>query len=153
MSRFVVEPVGFVRGGRVEPTDDAWAGAVTIELAEGLEGSALTGLETFSHAVVVTRFHLADPGQVVRGARHPRGNTAWPEVGIFAQRGKDRPNHLGISTCRIVAVESTWLVVEGLDAVDGTPVLDIKPWVEQFGPRGERHQPPWMDELMARYWG
>jgi tRNA (adenine37-N6)-methyltransferase len=72
-------------------------------------------------------------------------------LGIFAQRAKDRPNRLGISTCRLVRVDGTTLVVEGLDAVDGTPVVDIKPHVAELGPRGEVHQPSWMTELMAGY--
>lgn len=152
MSGEGLEVVATVRGGREEPIDDDWAGAVRLELTSGFGSEALAGLEEFSHLLVVTRFHLADPDRVVRGARHPRGNPDWPEVGIFAQRAKDRPNHLGVSVCRLVAVEPRALVVEGLDAVDGTPVLDIKPWVDQFGPRGERHQPAWVDELMARYW-
>lgn len=152
MSELTLEPIGTVRGGRTEPVDDDWAGTVRIELVAGYGPEALAGLEEFSHVLVVTTFHLADPDRVERGARRPRGNEAWPEVGIFAQRAKDRPNHLGVSVCRVVEVDGTAVVVEGLDAVDGTPVLDLKPWVEQFGPRGERHQPSWMDELMDRYW-
>ena len=92
------------------------------------------------------------PGQIVSGARPPRNNLEWPAVGIFAQRGKNRPNRLGLSVCRLLEVDGLRLRLEGLDAVDGTPVLDIKPWVREFGPRGVVHQPAWMDELMRGYW-
>jgi tRNA (Thr-GGU) A37 N-methylase len=85
-------------------------------------------------------------------SRHPRGNKEWPEVGIFAQRAKDRPNRLGVTVCRILKVEDASLYLEGLDAIDGTPVVDIKPWMSEFGPRGEVHQPQWSSELMADYW-
>ena len=61
---------------------------------------------------------------------------SWPKVGIFAQRGKNRPNQIGVTICKIVSVEGLSVHVEGLDAIDGTPVLDLKPWVAEFGPRG-----------------
>lgn len=93
------------------------------------------------------------PADVVTGARHPRGNAAWPKVGIFAQRGKDRPNRIGTTVCRVARVEGLRVYVSGLDAVDGSPVLDLKPWVLELGPRGALRQPAWMSELMRSYWG
>ena len=89
---------------------------------------------------------------MVLTARHPRGNPDWPKVGVFAQRGRNRPNRLGVSVCRILGVDSTRLLVGGLDAIDGTPVLDIKPVLAEFLPRGEVRQPDWSRELMADYW-
>ena len=86
------------------------------------------------------------------GARHPRNRRDWPLVGIFAQRGKNRPNRLGLTTCRIVAVDGLSVEVEGLDAIDGTPVLDIKPVMAEFLPRGAIRQPAWSRKLMAGYW-
>jgi tRNA (Thr-GGU) A37 N-methylase len=86
------------------------------------------------------------------GARHPRGNLDWPRVGIFAQRGKDRPNRLGVSVCRIEGVSGLEVHVRGLDAVDGTPVLDLKPCMREFLPRGPLAQPAWASELMEEYW-
>jgi tRNA (Thr-GGU) A37 N-methylase len=73
-------------------------------------------------------------------------------VGIFARRGKDRPNRIGTTICRLLAVEGTKLRVEGLDAIDGTPVLDIKPYVSGFGPQGEVREPAWSREIMEEYW-
>jgi tRNA (adenine37-N6)-methyltransferase len=89
---------------------------------------------------------------VVTGARHPRGNTNWPVVGIFAQRGKNRPNRLGATMVRVLAVEGRTIRVAGLDAIDGTPVVDIKPVIGEFLPRGEIRQPRWATELMKTYW-
>jgi tRNA (Thr-GGU) A37 N-methylase len=83
---------------------------------------------------------------------HPRNNGDWPKVGIFAQREKNRPNQIGTTICRIAKIEGRTLYVEGLDAVDGTPVLDIKLWVTEFGPRGSTFQPSWVTELMQSYW-
>jgi tRNA-Thr(GGU) m(6)t(6)A37 methyltransferase TsaA len=146
-----VEPIGFVVGGRTEPFDDDWdAVAATIRLDDRFAPDALLGLGAFSHLEVLYHFHLAT--EVHTGARHPRGNTDWPRVGIFAQRGKDRPNRLGVSVCRIEGVDGREVRVRGLDAVDGTPVLDLKPVMREFMPRGEVRQPAWAGELMAAYW-
>jgi tRNA (adenine37-N6)-methyltransferase len=152
--RFEVVPIGVVRGGRDEVRDDDWdAETATIELDAAQFGvEAAAGLDAFSHVEVVYLFDRVDPAGVERGARHPRGNSAWPRVGIFAQRAKDRPNRLGVSRCRLLAVTGLELRVAGLDAVDGTPVLDIKPYMTEFGPRGELRQPAWASELMAGYW-
>ena len=148
-----MRPVGTVAGGRVEPIDDGW-GAVeaVIRLDDRFDPAAVAGLDAFSHLEVVFLFHLVDEARVHTGARRPRGNPAWPEVGIFAQRGKDRPNRIGVSRCELLAVDGLDLRVRGLDAVDGTPVLDVKPWMRELAPRGEVRQPPWTSELMARYW-
>jgi tRNA (Thr-GGU) A37 N-methylase len=85
-------------------------------------------------------------------SRHPRGNAEWPEVGIFAQRAKDRPNRLGVSVCLTLGVDGGTVHLAGLDAVNGTPVVDIKPWMAEFGPRGAVSQPQWASELMKDYW-
>lgn len=148
-----MQPVAFVRGGRVEPIDDEWDLEVaTIELVDRFGGDSLAQLDTFSHLDVVYVFHQVDERDVVSGARHPRGRTDWPEVGIFAQRGRVRPNRIGVSTCRIESVEGTTVTVRGLDAIDGTPVLDLKPHMTGFRARGEVQEPPWAREIMASYW-
>jgi tRNA-Thr(GGU) m(6)t(6)A37 methyltransferase TsaA len=148
-----LKPVAYVRGGRTDPRDDGWDAEVArVELAEWIGAEALDGLETFSHVEIVFLFDRVDPERIERGARHPRGNTAWPKLGIFAQRAKDRPNRLGVSVAKIVAREGRTITVAGLDAVDGTPVLDIKPVMAEFLPRGEIRQPAWSRELMQRYW-
>ena len=127
-------------------------GLSVIELAEGFEEESLAGLEAFSHVEVLYVFHLVTADKIVTSARHPRNNPAWPRIGIFAQRGKNRPNRIGLTTCRIVAVDGRSVDVEGLDAIDGTPVLDIKPVMVEFLPRGDVRQPDWSHELMQGYW-
>lgn len=149
-----LKPVGKVRSSRKSLTDDFWGGARSIiELDDSVfDASSLAGLDQFSHIEVIYHFHLAAPDRIVLGAEHPRENPAWPRVGIFAQRKKNRPNRLGLSACRLIKVEGLSLTVEELDAVDGTPVLDVKPYVLQFAPRaGSVRQPAWMDELMKDY--
>jgi len=150
----VIEPIGRVVGGRAAPVDDDWGGVeATIVLdAARFAPQALAGLDAFSHLEVVYRFHLVPDAAIESGARRPRGNPAWPRVGIFAQRGKDRPNRIGVSRCAILGVAGVEIAVRGLDAVDGTPVLDLKPWMDELGPRGPTRQPAWASELMAGYW-
>lgn len=149
-----LRPIGTVRGGRVDPVDDGWGSEVsTIELdPRRLDADALVGLDEFSHVEVVYLFHLVDEADVVTGARRPRGRPDWPEVGILAQRGRIRPNRLGVSVADIVEVGSYTVVVRGLDAVDGSPVLDLKPYLRGFAPRGEVVEPRWATEIMAGYW-
>ncbi len=149
-----MKPVGHVRGGRIEPIDDAWD---TVEACIELDPAqfppeATAGLDGFSHLEVIFHFDKAAPENLVTGARRPRGNTNWPKVGIFAQRGKDRPNLIGVTVCSLVSVDGLTLRVRGLDAIDGTPVLDLKPVMKGFIPRGDVREPVWAEELMKGYW-
>lgn len=148
-----VEPIGYVRAARQRAEDDFWGGEVAeIALVEGFTAEALLGLEDFSHVEIIFQFHEVDPSKIVAGARHPRNNKDWPAVGIFAQRGKNRPNRIGTTVCRVLRCEGTCLVVTELDAIDGTPVLDIKPVMTEFLPREEIVQPRWSHEIMREYW-
>lgn len=151
---FAIEAVGHVRGGRAEAIDDDWGPSrARIELDPARFGpEALFGLADFSHAEVIYIFDRITDAEVVAGARHPRGREDWPLVGIFAQRGRNRPNRIGVSVCRVVAVDGLTLEVEGLDAIDGTPVIDIKPVISGFLPRGAVREPAWAGEIMETYW-
>lgn len=151
---FNVTTIGRVESPRLAPVDDDWGDVVsTIRLdAERFEPEVLFGLDDFSHVEVLFLFDRVDEASVNLSARHPRNNPDWPLVGIFAQRAKGRPNRLGATTCEVVEVDGLALRVRGLDAVDGTPVLDLKPYVREFAPRSEVRQPAWITELMANYW-
>lgn len=154
MPPIVLTPIGVVRSPRTAVVDDDWdAVKARIELDPArFTPDALAGLESFSHVEVVFHMDQVDPARVETAARHPRNNPNWPAVGIFAQRGKNRPNQLGLTVCRVDRVAGLTLELTGLDAVDGTPVLDLKPWVQEFAPRGPTRQPAWMSELMRGYW-
>lgn len=153
-SPFMIAPVGHVRGGRDQPIDDDWGQSrARIALDPARFGpEALAGLGDFSHVEVIFLFDRVGDDKIEYGARRPRGREDWPLVGIFAQRGKNRPNRLGLCTCRIVSVDGLSLEVEGLDAIDGTPVIDIKPVMKGFAPRGEVREPAWAAEIMKDYW-
>jgi len=148
-----VQAIGFVEARRAHAEDDFWGGEeACIALTENFTADALKGVEDFSHVEVLFLFHEVDEQRIVTGARHPRNNADWPAVGIFAQRGKNRPNRIGSTMCRVVRVEGARLFVAELDAIDGTPVLDIKPVMVEFLPRQEVRQPAWSHELMRSYW-
>ena len=154
MHSITMRPIGTVHSTRIKPEDDNWdAEKTSIELDPSqFSNDALTGLSDFSHVEIIFHMNQVDPAKIETQARHPRNNPNWPKVGIFAQRAKNRPNQLGATICKILKVEDRTLQVEGLDAIDGTPVLDIKPWVTEFAPRGATFQPNWVSELMHRYW-
>ena len=147
-------PIGYVRGDRAKARDDNWGREqAAIELdGEQYQTDALAGLADFSHVEVLFHFHKVAEEKIVSSARHPRGRSDWPKVGIFAQRGKGRPNRLAVTVCRIMALDGLTLTVKGLDAIDGTPVLDLKPYLSGFAPRGEVREPDWAREIMADYW-
>jgi tRNA (adenine37-N6)-methyltransferase len=150
---YLVDPVAHVSAARKSPEDDFWGGELArITLVESLDASALAGLETFSHVEILFVFHQVAQDRIVSAARHPRNNPAWPKVGIFAQRGKNRPNRIGSTICRVVGVADRTLTVSELDAIDGTPVLDIKPVFGEFLPRQPTAQPAWATEIMTAYW-
>ena len=152
MQTFTVTPIGRVRSPRTDPADtDRW-GAVesTIVVEEHLGEDALTGLADFSHVEVLFVFDQAEPRAHYRELLRPRGRADLPEVGVFAHRGPRRPNRIGVTACQIVSVDRRELTVLGLDAVDGTPVLDLKPVLVEFVP-AEVSQPTWAGRLMQEY--
>jgi len=146
-------PIGHVVGGRNAPIDDNWDNVqAKIILADEFTPDAIAGLDGFSHIEVIFFFNQVDVAKIETGARHPRNNKDWPMVGIFAQRGKNRPNRIGSTICQIISIADKSIEVRGLDAIEGTPILDIKPVMQEFLPRGEIKQPKWVGELMAGYW-
>jgi len=148
-----LQPIGIVRNSRRTIEDDNWGAAVSeILIGDTLGEESLQGIEEFSHAEVVFFFHRVDEKKIETGARHPRNNPDWPKVGILAQRGKNRPNRIGLTVVKILRREGRSLYVEGIDAIDGTPVIDIKPVMREFLPREEIRQPEWSRELMKNYW-
>jgi len=151
---FAIEAVGHVRGGRAEAVDDDWGPIrARIELDPARFGpEVLFGLADFSHAEIVFVFDRVEEAKINTSARRPRNNPDWPLVGIFAQRGKARPNRLGVTGRRLPPVDGLATQDEGPDAIDGTPVVDIKPVLKGFLPRGEVREPAWAAELMEGYW-
>ena len=152
-NEIILRPIGVVRSPIKEVADDCWGGVVArIELDPAQFAPECTlGLYQYSHVEVVFLLNRIPAEKIETGARRPRGRTGWPKMGIFAQRSKDRPNRIGVTVCKIESVAGLEIRVHELDAVDGTPVLDVKPYLKGFAPRGEVREPHWAGELMAGY--
>ena len=146
-----LEPIGVVKSPIKEPIDENWRQVVAeIHVDESL-APGLKGLDRFSHLVVVFFMHKYTFALDSDLVRRPQERDDMPEVGIFAQRAKHRPNPIGITAVELIEVRGAVLVVKGLDAIDGTPVLDIKPYVPAFDSRPTAIVPRWIERLMQKY--
>lgn len=147
-----MEPIAFVHSTRKEAIDDNWNSIESyIELSADYSEDSIVGLLGFSHIEVIYYFHKVDKSSVICKTEHPRENINWPKVGIFAQRKKSRPNLIGATIAKIVRIEGKKIYVSSFDAIDETPVLDIKPVFTEYLPK-EVKQPKWVTELMEKYW-
>ena len=94
---------------------------------------------------------MVEPKDIVFSG-HPRGNPNYPQVGIFGQRKKNRPNAIGLCTVELLEHTGRTIKIKYLDAIDETAVLDIKPVFKEFQSKGEIRQPEWVGNLMKNYW-
>lgn len=145
-------PIATVRNARTNPTDDYWGDVKSeIELADQIPTEAFDGISEFSHLEIIYYFDKVEAKNIIFSG-HPRGNPSYPQVGIFGQRKKDRPNAIGLCTVELIEHTGRIIKVKFLDAIDGTPVLDIKPVFKEFQAKGEIRQPIWVMDLMKNYW-
>ena len=145
-----VRPIGTVKNYVTDRKDTAWGEDVSDVILDRAYIGGLKGLEDFSHAIIVFLLDQAhfDPEKHLQ--RRPQNRDDMPVTGIFAQRGKDRPNRIGITAVEILSVTEDCLAVRGLDAIDDTPVLDIKPYYPAYD-RKEAAVPEWVNRLMEHY--
>ena len=145
---YTVRPIAYIRNERSEALDDNWDDVVsTVDLAQDVPSESLVGLAEFSHVEIVFFADWAEDVPPGPWHRRPRGNGEWPDVGVFAQRNKDRPNRILLTTVAIDSIGERSFVVRGLDGIDGTPVLDIKPVFRWSVPRGELRVATWSEAL------
>ncbi|ERN53961.1 SAM-dependent methyltransferase [Alkalihalophilus marmarensis] len=146
-------PVGIAYNLRNEIEDDYWGEVVSkIVLDSTFPEEAFNEIDSFSHLEIIFYFHKVAKDKIITGARHPRNDTSLPKVGIFSQRGKNRPNQLGLTTVKVVGRKGRELTVSGLDCINETPILDIKPVMQEFLPREKISQPGWTRDIMKNYW-
>jgi tRNA-Thr(GGU) m(6)t(6)A37 methyltransferase TsaA len=123
-------PIGTVKNG-IHRRPEKWADVLSeIHIKKEVQ-EALDGLDDFSHIMVIFYLHLSGGGTT---KVHPRGRKDLPVVGVFSTRAPARPNPIGVSVVELVKVEENILTVKGLDAFDGTPILDIKPHLPTVSP-------------------
>ena len=150
MKEIEMKPIGYVKNDVQEKKDVSWGEDISYVLLEEEYRGGLKGLEDFSHAIILYYLDKAEFISEKHLQRHPQNRQDMPLVGIFAQRGKDRPNTIGMTSVEIVAVSDSTLTVRGLDAISGTPVLDIKPYYPVYDKK-EAKTPEWADRLMENY--
>ena len=147
-----LNPIAQVTNSRLEPTDDNWGNTISeITLLSHIPTEAFDHLEDFSHLEIIYYFDQVKKEDIVFSG-HSRGNRAYPKMGIFGQRKKDRPNQLGLCTVELIGHSARSIQVKFLDAMNGTPILDIKPVFNEFKPKVETRQPAWVSDLMKNYW-
>ena len=147
----IFKEIGRVRSKVKDTVDENW-GEIESEIILSDEyAPGLMGLEGFTHIIVVFHMHKAEYNKNLHLVRHPQERTDLPKLGIFAQRAKHRPNPIGITAVELVAVSGNNVKVRGLDAIDGTPVLDIKPYFPAFDSRPDASIPGWVEEIMRPY--
>lgn len=137
-----ITPIGAVRNGEDDLARVDWTAVESvIELSEGL-GEALLGLDDYSHVIVVGWLDQIPEELQERTRSYPAGDESLPLQGAFALRGP-RPNPFSVTVCALLAVDGDSLRVQGLDLVDGTPVLDVKPYVAFYDAKPDATIPGW----------
>ena len=145
-------PIATVHNLRITPTDDFWESVISeITLADDIPAEAFDNIENFSHLEIIFYFDKVETEKIIFSGR-PRGNANYPMTGILAQRKKDRPNRIGLCTVELLSHKDRTITVKNFDAIDGTPILDIKPVFKEFEPKGNIMQPDWVKDLMKNYW-
>lgn len=146
-----LNPIGYVSNDVEKKKDKSWGNDISkIELEKQYTGG-LTGLSDFSHAIIIYYLDKAQFDIDKHIQRRPQNRDDMPLVGIFSQRGKDRPNQIGMTSVKIISTADDVLEVEGLDAIDGTPILDIKPYYPVYDCKSKASVPEWVNRLMENY--
>lgn len=142
-----VRPIGIVRNKVKEPTPFGWEDVESEILIREELAPALEGIEGFSHVTVLFWMHLLPEEKRTLTKIHPRDREDLPLVGVFATRTQCRPNPVGSTTVRLLGRKRNRLRVLGLDAVDGSPVLDLKPYLPPYDSMPEVQMPDWVRGL------
>jgi tRNA-Thr(GGU) m(6)t(6)A37 methyltransferase TsaA len=152
MPDIVLQPIGYVRNAVKEPLPEGWADVVSRIVLRPELADALRGLDGYSHVIVLFWPHKVPEG--VRGSKHqlhPRDDPENPLTGVLATRSQIRFNPVLTTPVPLLSVKGNVLKVRGLDAIDMTPVLDIKPYLPHFDSHPEAKVPEWITRLQERH--
>lgn len=138
-----IEPVGVVRSPYTEIGDRDWSEVVAEIHIDPALAAGLAGIEENSHIIVIFYLHKSKFDPATDMIRRPMDRADLPERGFFALRTNYRPTHIALTTVALLKVEGSVLTVRGLDALDGSPVLDIKPFIPQFDHVDDVTLPAW----------
>jgi tRNA-Thr(GGU) m(6)t(6)A37 methyltransferase TsaA len=143
-SSMTLKAIGIVRNEIKQPLRHGWREIVSDIVVNSNLTEALDRLDEFSHIIVLYWMHQLPAGKPLSLKVHPMGKPELPLVGRFATRSPSRPNPLGQATVRLLERRGNILKVKGLDAIDGTPVIDIKPYLPGYDSATDAKVPPWM---------
>jgi tRNA-Thr(GGU) m(6)t(6)A37 methyltransferase TsaA len=139
----ILRAIGVVRNGITPPKQEGWGETISEIVIDSSLSEALDGLEEFSHIIVLFWMHQITPEGLPMKV-HPMGRQELPLVGRLATRSPRRPNPIGETVVRLLERQKNILKVEGLDAFDGTPVIDIKPYIPGNGSVADARVPSWI---------
>jgi len=136
-------PIGTVVNGEHDIARGDWSRQRSdIQLRDGFE-DRLLGLEDYSHVIVIGWLDQVPEELRDRPTAYPAGDDSLPLQGALALRGGARPNPISVTVCELRAIEGATLTVQGLDLVDGTPILDVKPYIAFYDARPDATLPRW----------
>jgi tRNA-Thr(GGU) m(6)t(6)A37 methyltransferase TsaA len=138
-----LKAIGIVRNGVKQPIRHGWSEVVSDIVIDSHLAEALDGLDQFSHLIVLYWMHQLNPRRKLPLKVHPMGKAELPLMGRFATRSPSRPNPVGQATVRLLERRDNILKVKGLDAIDGTPVIDIKPYIPGYDSATDAKAPRW----------
>jgi tRNA-Thr(GGU) m(6)t(6)A37 methyltransferase TsaA len=144
MDEITLKPIGVAKNNIKEPQFGGFDDEITDIVLDDDFAGGLDDITEYSHVIVVFWMDQVDECNL---HHRPQGNPDVPVVGIFACRCPQRPNPIAISTVRLLAREGNKIRVKGLDAIDGTPVIDIKPVWPKYDEGEDVRVPGWVDKL------
>ncbi|MBI2724298.1 MAG: tRNA (N6-threonylcarbamoyladenosine(37)-N6)-methyltransferase TrmO [Chloroflexi bacterium] len=145
----MVRPIGVVRNNVKQPRMDGWETVRSDLIFREDLAPSLDGIEGYSHVIIIFTFDRVPESEQKPRVR-PRGDARVPEQGVLATRSQVRPSPIGVSVVRQLRRRANIIRVEGLDAIDGTPVLDIKPYFPNHDAVPQASVPAWAHELAGR---
>ncbi|MBI4330531.1 MAG: tRNA (N6-threonylcarbamoyladenosine(37)-N6)-methyltransferase TrmO [Chloroflexi bacterium] len=148
MDEIEIGPIGFVRNKVKDKEYHGWRDVVSDILVKEEYVPGLEGLADFSHVIVLFWLHRVTPEERATQKARPLRKAEIPELGVFAWHSSRRPNPIGMSTVKLLGVENGRVRVQGLDAIDGTPVLDLRPYVAEYYRVDRPAEPAWVAQAM-----
>lgn len=142
--------VGIVKNSIKEPKDDDWESVVSEIVINRKYQQALDQINEFSHIIVLYWMNRVTPTKRLKLKVHPKSRKELPLVGVFATRSPIRPNPIGLAIVRVLEHHENVLKVTGLDAIDGSPVLDIKPYIPGYDSPTSAKTPAWIKQLRQK---
>lgn len=139
------KPLGQAKNKVGKPMLPGWENVMTEIVINKKYEKGLDGIEDYSHVIII---YWMDQEKECHLKHHPQGRSNIPYIGIFACRCPQRPNRIAISTVKLVERKGNSLKVKGLDIVNGTPILDIKPYTPQYDRVDNEKVPKWVNKLI-----